>query len=236
MGEKEKPMTRRSSGAEVDSFLRKVASMPAVRPAGRRGRLIFAMDATASRQPTWDRAAHIQAEMFEETARLGGLEIQLCHFRGFREFECSPWTSDAAALQRRMTAVTCQAGHTQIERVLAHAVRETRAQPVQALVYVGDSMEEDLDALLRPAGELALLGLPAFIFHEGDDPVAARAFSTIARITRGACCNFDASSARQLRDLLSAVAVFAAGGRKALADLGRRNPTARRLTHQIDKG
>lgn len=235
MGDKDKSLTRKSSGSEIDAFLKKVASMPAVRPSGGRARLIFAMDATASRQPTWDHAAHIQAEMFEETARLGGLDIQLCHFRGFNEFEASPWTSDAASLQRRMAAVTCQAGHTQIARVLAHAIRETREKPVQALVYVGDSMEEELDTLLGHAGQLGLLGLPVFVFHEGSDPVAGRAFREIARISHGAYCDFDATSARQLRDLLSAVAVFAAGGRKALADLGRRSPMARRLTHQIDK-
>src|SRR3546814_9870581 len=42
------------------------------RDGGRRGRLIFAMDATASREPTWDRACRLQGEMFKETAALGG--------------------------------------------------------------------------------------------------------------------------------------------------------------------
>ncbi|HLI20382.1 MAG TPA: hypothetical protein VKV32_04645, partial [Stellaceae bacterium] len=54
-----------AKNAEVDAFLRKVAAMPTARPAGRRGKLIFAMDATASREPSWDRASRIQGEMFE---------------------------------------------------------------------------------------------------------------------------------------------------------------------------
>ena len=75
----------KSSSADVDAFLRKVAAAPSIRGAGERGRLIFAMDATASRQPTWDRASNIQAEMFKETEALGGLEVQLIYYRGYRE-------------------------------------------------------------------------------------------------------------------------------------------------------
>ena len=48
-----------------------------------RARLIFAMDATASREPTWDRACQVQGQMFLETAALGGLEVQLVYYRGF---------------------------------------------------------------------------------------------------------------------------------------------------------
>ena len=76
--------------------------------------------------------------------------------------------------------------------------------------------------LHRKAGELGLLGVPVFIFHEGSDPKAQEAFRQIAHLTRGACCPFDASSAQQLRDLLSAVAVYAAGGRAALEGYSRR--------------
>ncbi len=54
------------------------------------------------------------------------------------------------------------------------------------------------------------------VFQEGDAVVATRGFKQIAKLTNGAHCRFDLSSAKQLRDLLSAVAVYAAGGRKAL--------------------
>lgn len=211
-----------SPQSEVDTFLRKVAMAPRPLATGRRGRLIFAMDATASREPSWDTACHIQGEMFRETATLGGLDIQLAYYRGFREFAASGWLSDSAALLRRMTAVSCRGGQTQIERLLRHAATESATTPVQALVFVGDAFEEDIDTVCHAAGELGLRGVPAFIFHEGGEPLAAKAFREVARLTKGAYCPFDANSAQQLRELLSAVAVYAAGGRRALEDYGRR--------------
>ncbi len=208
---------------EVDAFLRGLAAAPTpVRKAGERGRLIFAMDATASREPTWDTAMQIQAEMFSETAALGGLEVQLVYYRGFGEFRASDFVAEPKSLLERMTAVTCLAGRTQIGKVLRHAVAETKKRRIGALVFVGDAMEEDLDKLGDYAGQLGVLGLRCFIFHEGRDHVAARAFQHLARLTGGACCAFDASSARQLRELLAAVAVYAAGGRPALEDYGRK--------------
>ncbi len=210
----------KGDGAAVDQFLHKVAAVPRRGGTGR-GRLIFAMDATASREPTWDQACHIQGEMFTATDALGGLEVQLVFYRGFGECKASPWMASSAELVRRMTAVSCLGGHTQIGRVLKHAVTETNRKKVDALVFVGDAMEEEVDELSHGAGELGLLGVPAFIFHEGYDPVAARGFRQIAKLTKGAYCAFDAGSAEQLKALLSAVAVFAAGGRPALEDLSR---------------
>lgn len=230
----DKKLPSASSSADVDAFLRKVATTPNVRAAGERGRLIFAMDATASREPTWDRASHIQAEMFQETTALGGLDIQLVYYRGFGEFDAGPWIGNPDAMLRRMTGVFCLAGQTQIAKVLKHAIEETKRQKVAALVFVGDCLEEDLDRLGHLSGELGLLGVPCFMFHEGGDAVAAKAFQQIARLSGGAFCPFDASSPKQLRDLLSAVAVYAAGGRKALADYSeRRGGVVRRLTHQV---
>jgi hypothetical protein len=225
-----------STAAEVDSFLRKVAATPARTKAGARGRLIFAMDATASREPTWDRAAGIQAAMFHETQDLGGLAVQLCHYGGFHEFHASPWCTSADELLPLMTRVRCAAGLTQIGRVLAHAAAEAARARVNALVFVGDCVEEDLDTLAGAAGKLGLLGVPAFVFQEGRDPTAERALREIARLSGGAWCPFDASSPQVLKDLLSAVAVFAAGGRKALADFGRsRGGAVLQLTRQLDK-
>ncbi|NIR30984.1 MAG: VWA domain-containing protein [Gammaproteobacteria bacterium] len=237
MSKRRDKLPRTSSSGEVDAFLRKVAATPLTRPGRLRGRLVFAMDATASREPTWDRASHIQAEMFEETAALGGLDVQLCYYRGFREFDASAWFERPADLHRYMRGVGCVAGMTQIARVLRHVIAETDRQRVNALVFVGDCMEEDIDELCGLAGELGLRGLPAFVFQEGYDRIAERAFRQIAQLTRGAYCRFDASSAQQLKDLLSAVAVYAAGGRRALEHFGRRRGGAvRQLTHQMNKG
>ncbi len=226
-----------AKGAEVETFLRQVAAMPAARPSRGRGRLIFAMDATASRGPTWDRACQIQGEMFEATAALGGLEVQLVFYRGFDECKASKWLATGPQLHRAMRAVSCVGGQTQIARILGHAINAARAGQVNALVFVGDAMEESLDELLGLAGELALLGVPAFVFHEGGDPVAGRAFKEIARVTRGAYCPFDAASAEQLRALLGAVAAYAAGGRRALSDYGKRTGgAALMLSHRMGEG
>jgi hypothetical protein len=209
----------KSSSAGVDAFLRDLNRAPAVRPAGRRGRLIFAMDATASREPSWDRACRIQGEMFEATAALGGLDVRLVFYRGFAECKASRWMQNAAELHKAMSAVSCIGGETQIERVLEHAIGETKKQRVHALVFVGDAMEEDADRLCKLAGELGLLGTPVFVFHEGGDATAAAAFKQIAKLSRGAYLSFDLASADKLKELLAAVAVYAAGGYRALADL-----------------
>jgi hypothetical protein len=223
-----------SDSAEIDSFLRKVAATPVTKPAGARGRLLFALDATMSRQPTWDQACHIQAEMFRETAAIGGLEVQMVYFRGFGECRATKWLSDSDALLRQMSGVFCLAGRTQIEKVLRRAINETQKKKIDALVYVGDCMEEDPDKLCTLAGELGLLGVPAFIFHEGGEPVARSTFQQIAKVTSGAYCPFDSSSARQLRELLSAVAVYAAGGRRALQDYGKKvGGAVLQIAHQV---
>jgi hypothetical protein len=237
MSRSKKDLQSTSSRDEVDAFLQQVAAAPKPTPTGERGRLIFAMDATASREPTWDRAANIQAAMFQETRDLGGLDVQLVHYRGFQELHHSPWCSSADALLPRMTAVRCAAGITQIARVLDHARVQAERKRVNALVFVGDCVEEPLDALADRAGRLGLLGVPVFVFQEGREPIAERALKEIARLSGGAWCPFDASSPRTLKELLSAVAVYAAGGRKALADFSkRRGGAVLQLTRQITKG
>ncbi len=220
----------RRKNAQIDAFLEAAARTPAPRARAAKGRLIFALDATASRQPTWDQACEIQGEMFAATAGLGGLAVQLAYFRGMAEFQATPWVADSRALIDQMAAVGCERGRTQIERVLRHAVEETKRLRVNAVVYVGDSMEEGADGLKALAGELGLLGVPVFVFHEGDDPLAAETFRHIARLSRGAYLSFDASSARLLRDLLAAIAIYAVGGAAALEDFSRRHGgEARRL-------
>lgn len=221
------PVTNRKDKApvrdegDVDAFLAQVRAMPKS-TGGPRGRLIFALDATMSRQPTWDHACQLQGEMFAETAKIGGLDVQLVFFRGFGECRASRWVNDATELAGLMSRVDCRGGHTQISKVLKHAISEARERKkVNAVVYVGDCMEEDVDNLCTLAGEVGLLGVPFFMFQEGREPGAEHAFREIARLTRGAYCRFDPGSAHRLRELLSAVAVYAAGGRAALEDYSR---------------
>lgn len=225
----------RTSGA-VDSFLaqaRAIAPAPAPRGAGR---LVFAMDATMSRQPTWDMALSLQAQMFEACAELGGLGVQLVYFRGFEECRASSWVGDPRRLMELMSKIDCRGGQTQIGRVLAHVRDEAAREPVRAFVFVGDAMEEDTDALCHVAGELGLKGIKAFMFQEGPDAAASLAFHEIARLTGGAYARFDAGSAGQLLALLRGAAAYAAGGRRGLEALARNEGGAQALLTQMNKG
>lgn len=213
---------------KVAAFLDQVKAAVPVANEGR-GRLVFALDATMSRQPTWDLACSLQAGMFEEAAAIGGLDMQLVYFRGLDECRASSWVADGRRLGAMMGKIDCRGGHTQIGRVLAHAGREAERQRIGALVFVGDAMEESLDDLCAKAGPLALLGVPVFLFQEGHDPVAERAFREIARLTGGAWCRFDAGAAAELAALLRAAASYAAGGARALTALARRSAGAQHL-------
>lgn len=233
MADRQYPSTT-SSAQEVEAFLKQVNQAPAVVGSTDRGRLIFALDATLSRQPTWDQASHIQSEMFHATRDIGGLSIQLCYYRGFAEFESSEWLRNTTSLLNTMNTVQCKAGRTQLERMLHHALAETRREKVQAVVFIGDCVEEEVDRLFPPAGELGMLGTPVFMFQEGNELVTKRTYKRIAELSGGAWCHFDSASAALLKDLLAAVAVFASGGRRALEDFAnRKQGEVRRLAHQL---
>lgn len=202
--------------AEVEAFLARVRDMPVPAPTGGNGRLVLAMDATMSRQHSWDMALSIQGDMFAEAGRVGGLDVQLVYFRGFDECRASRWTPDTVVLARLMSGIRCQAGRTQIGRVLTHLKAEAAAGKVNACICIGDALEEPIDELARRAGEIGLLGVPVFMFQEGRDATAEAGFREIARLSRGAYFRFGSDAAKILRELLAAVAVYAAGGFAAL--------------------
>lgn len=196
--------------------------------------LIFALDATASREATWDQACHLQSELFIATRDLGGLAIQLCYYRGFGEFKATGFVTETGQLLNLMNGVSCLGGRTQISRVLAHAVKETRAKPVKAVVFIGDCCEEPVDELCHTAGELGMLRTPVFMFHEGNDAHARAVFQQVSKLSGGAYAPFDRNSPQVLKDLMAAVAVYASGGAKALQDFSSRSsPEVKRLTRQI---
>ena len=218
-----------SPRAEIDAFIRRARTLAPAPEAGKRGRLIFALDATMSRQPTWDSACALQADMFREAGSIGGLDIQLVYFRGLDECGASQWVAQTEKLAQLMSGIDCRGGQTQIGKVLSHARQENEKQRVQALVFVGDAMEEPIDELCAKAGELGLCGVPVFMFQEGADAVAENAYREIARLSRGAYCRFDTGAAHQLGELLRAVAAYAAGGIKALRDLSARKDRGAQL-------
>jgi hypothetical protein len=211
--------------SRVDRFLAGVVHRPSCR-----GNLVFALDATASRERTWDAACQLQAQMFREAAAIGTLNMQLVYYRGPSGFggECkaSKWTDDPMMLAGLMAKITCVAGYTQIERVLSHAVRETLHRKINAMVFVGDACEEAPDQLAEEAAKLGKLEVPAFLFQEGNDSTAEQRFKEITRLTRGAYHRFDQGSLSQLAELLRAVSMFAVGG---VAALERQGSTAAKL-------
>lgn len=224
----DKPAARAKSG-EVDAFLAAARSLAPAAVDGR-GRLIFALDATMSRQPTWDSALKLQAEMFEEADKVGGLDVQLVYFRGLSECRASRWVNETKGLRDLMTGIACRGGNTQIGKVLTHARKESGKRKVNVLVFVGDAQEEPIDDLAATAGELGLLGVKLFIFQEGRDPTVERGFRELARLSGGAYGRFDPNAAGQLAQLLRAAAVYAAGGLKALQKSGA---GSRRLIEQL---
>ncbi|MFI0845470.1 VWA domain-containing protein [Mesorhizobium sp. IMUNJ 23232] len=204
-----------SGSHEIDDFVRLARTVAATKgPAS--GRLILALDATMSRQPTWDLACHLQGEMFDAVGKAGSLAVQLAYFRGFAECRSSAFVRDTATLKDLMTRIDCRAGNTQIKKILSHTLKETARQKVDALVYIGDAFEEEISALAEQAGKLGLHGVPVFVFQEGRDARAESAFREIARLSKGAWFRFDRAAAATLAKLLASVAVFATGGVRAL--------------------
>lgn len=212
----------KSGNSEIQAFVTKVETMPQIKPRLTRGKLIFALDATASRQQTWDQACHLQGQMFSSAAAVGGLDIQVCYYRGFAEFGHSDWCRSAQALAVFMRQVFCVGGQTQITKILQHSIDQAKSVGVNAVVFVGDCVEEEPAQLQQLAGQLALYNVPLFLFQEGVEPQAQQLFQALARITGGAYCAFDQGSAIQLQRLLEAVSVFAGGGLQALEDFNAR--------------
>ena len=207
----------RSSSGDVAAFLaktklvRKAESDKGLKPVS--GHLIFALDATMSRQPTWDEACSLQGDMFAVAEEQGALATQLVYFRGTSECRASRWTRLAADMTRWMERFDCRAGRTQIGRVLQHVKNEAEKTRIDAVVYVGDSLEENPDVIAGLAGDIRLKGIPVFVFQEGGDPAAAAIFREIARLTGGAYAQFDSASKRRLADFLKGIAAYAASGR-----------------------
>lgn len=228
----EKNLKPRSDKQAIDRFIAEAAKLPTVNQ--NQGRLLFALDATASRQPSWDQACQFQSEMFLATREMGGLAVKLCYYRGYREFKATTWLNNTDQLLRAMNQVTCMGGHTQIRRVLQQALDDTREQPVKAVVFIGDCCEEAVDDLCQLAGELGLLRTPVFAFQEGHEPHAEAVFRQISKLSGGAYARLDANASEVLRELLSAVAVYASGGSEALKKLANSDSeTIRRLTRQL---
>src|SRR2546429_4296533 len=221
-----------STSDDIAAFVAKAHAM-SPHAAGARGRLVFALDATMSRQPTWDMACTLQADISGEAAAMGSLDLRLVYYRGFNECRATGWISDSTHLAKLMSKIDCQGGNTQIGKVLSEARREAVASAVRAVVFVGDAMEEAVDELCAKAGELGLLKVPVFMFQEGHDAVAGQAFREIARLTGGAWWRVDPGARAQLGGVLRAPAAYAAGGPEALVRVLRTGSGAAQMLRQM---
>lgn len=152
-----------------------------------RARLIFGLDATASRSATWDVAVEEQTKMFEAAAPIGQLSVQLVFYRG-NKFGYTGWVGSGVELAGTMRKIDCRAGYTQISRLLNHVIEETKKSPVDQVIFIGDAVEDqnDLpDMLAGVALELGRLKCPVNTFLEGHDQKAQAAFRMIALRTGG---------------------------------------------------
>jgi len=167
-----------------------VLHRPSGSPALPRGRLVFSIDATASRQRAWHIARDLQAHMFIEAGSVGMLNLQLVYFQG-TVCRASRWASRGEELARWMSTIECEGGLTQIERILRHVLREHQNAPVQAVTFSGDAMEEDLGVLGALADELGTAGVPLHMYQEGNDAVVRNAFRLLALKTGRTCSAFN---------------------------------------------
>lgn len=200
-----------------------------------RARLLFAMDATASREPAWDVAKQITGAMFEAVP--GALDVALAYHGGGKLVEVTPFSPDAKVFLDKVQMVRCRAGVTALNDLLTHATEVTR---LKALIYVGDCFEEDADEALVLAKQLKLKGVRCFMFHDaasgtqGYDVERARTvFEQIAKMTGGALLPFDETAPQMLKALLEAIAYYVVQGMRALQERSKSLPAARLLLEQM---
>ncbi|MDG0979821.1 MAG: VWA domain-containing protein [Halieaceae bacterium] len=220
-----------SSSNEVSAFIQQHKTISKV--VKQQQRLLFVIDATASRQPTWDLACSLTHSLLHTTDGLKGLTLKLCFYRGFEEFRQTDWLTDADALSKKMSSVHCMAGQTQIRKTLRHALKEHQSSPLRGLIFIGDAIEEPPHEVINLAGQCGLRTLPLFLFQEGLNPTVEDIFQHMARLSSGAYARFDLAAPDRLRDLLSAVAAYAQGGYTALTQ--RRDAAAQTLLEQLPR-
>jgi hypothetical protein len=176
-------------------------------------RIMYGVDATASREHVWPVAREAQSRMFLEAGNQNiNLNLQLVYYGG-ATCRFSRWKSRGEDLARLMATVECVAGMTQIRRVLEHTLREHEQAPISALTFIGDAMEEELDMLAGLADKLGAAGVPVHFFLEGNDPVARNAFRLLALRTGGTFSQFNTAQPDAIQRLaaqLSEIALTAA--------------------------
>jgi hypothetical protein len=195
--------------------------------------LVFAVDATASREPAWAAARQVTDALVK--ALPGALDVALAVHGGSRVHTFTAFTSDANTLRDRAAGVACQAGVTRLLPILSASLKQPG---VRVVIYVGDVFEESVIQGRRLADAMGAQGTRLIVLHDTADPAARRdadVFWDFAKRTGGCVLPFDASASGRLRDLLSAVAVYAVGGEKLLRERRHDLPGAIALLEHLNK-
>ena len=189
-----------------------------------RPRLVFAVDATASREPAWAAARQVTDALVK--ALPGELDVALAVHGGSRVHTFTAFTNHASTLRDRAAGVVCEAGLTRLLPILSASLKQPA---VRVVIYIGDVFEESMSQGRRLADAMGVQGTKLIVLHDTADPAARRdaeVFWDLAKRTGGCVLPFDASAPRRLRDLLSAVAVYAVGGEKLLRERRHELPGA----------
>jgi hypothetical protein len=192
------------------------AEPPAETGAPVRPRLVFGVDATASREPAWAVARQVTDALVK--AMPGDLDVALAVHGGSRVHTFTAFTDNANTLRDRAAGVRCLAGLTRLLPILAASLKHPG---IRVVVYIGDVFEEGVPAGRALADAMGARGTRLIVLHDTADRSARRdaeVFWDLAKRTGGCVLPFDASAPDRLRDLLSAVAVYAIGGEKLLRE------------------
>src|SRR5271165_2696119 len=198
-----------------------------------RPRLVFAVDATASREPAWAAARRVTDALVK--ALPGELDVALAVHGGSRVHTFTAFTNDARTLRDRAAGVSCQAGMTRLLPILATTLKQ---QSVRVVIYIGDVFEESLPHGRDLADSLGARGTKLIVLHDTSDNGARRdaeIFWDLAKRTGGCVLPFNANTPDRLRDILSAVAVYAVGGEKLLRERRHALPGAVALLEHLGK-
>ena len=180
--------------------------------------LLIAFDATASRQNMWETAKKVQSELFQTATETAHITAKIGYFRGHEECRISKAHNNADQIVNLMNSVKCQAGGTQLGKLLKHS--QTSKQ--DAVIYTGDTIDpvEDFEHLKNLASEQPA---PWYIIHDQSNHPGKEAFSNfqqLAKLTGGAAMSYGKESAERetsLKETFAAIAALSTGGLKALS-------------------
>lgn len=196
----------------------------------RRPRLVFAFDATASREPAWELARQVTDSLFRVVP--GELDIALAVHGAGAVHTFTPFSPDPHSLRDAAASVKCQAGMTALVQLMDQVLAQSG---VKVMMYTGDCFEEDPQAAYDRADSFKARGIKAIMLHDSStgDAAARHVYDEIARRTGGVCVDFHGehgtNAAGELRELLEAVAVLTLGGVKLLEQRKAALPGAQRL-------